>query len=359
MTASTLALVATTEVDDHDPPVTVDVRLAAPAIGAWLAALAVVRADTAFAALGALACVLAVLVGAVVRRSTTHGRRAGWAERSFAGPPTLALVLVVVAAVLGAGAAQTHARALGLLPHLVATESAGVLTGRVVGEPTLLPPAWPGAPARVRCRIAVETAAAHGRTSAAVGQVLVLGPPALASVPYGARIQVAGRLQPGAPGARVVAVLLTGAAPEVVAEPARWDAVAAGVREDVVDLARRLPGDARSLLPGVTVGDTSGVPDDLAADLRVAGLTHVTAVSGAHFSLVAVLVLTLATAVRLPRGPRVALVVGAMAAMVVLVHPSPSVVRAAVMGSSPRVGCCSADRTAHRRRCARRWSCCS
>ncbi len=246
--------------------------------------------------------------------------------------PTVALALLAVAAVLGAGAEQTHVRALGLLPRLAATQSAAVLTGRVVGEPAVLPPAWPGAPPRARCVVAVGTISARGRASGAVGQVLVLGPPALASARFGARVRVVGRLQPSTRGARLVAVLLTSAAPELLGDPGPWDAVAGVVRQDVADLARPLPGDAGALLPGVTVGDTSGVPTDLAADMRVAGLTHVTAVSGAHFSLVAVLVLTLATAARLPRGMRVALVVTAMAAMVTLVHPSPSVVRAAAMG---------------------------
>lgn len=314
------AIATTAEiVEDHDPPVTVDLRLAVPAVGAWIAALAVVRASPGVVAVVAGGCVVIAVVG-VVRRT-----RPAWT-------PTFALVLVAVAAVLGAGAAQTHARAQGLLPQLVEAQSAAVLTGRVVGEPAVLPPAWPGAPPRARCLLAVETVVAHGRTSGAVGQVLVLGPPALAAVPYGAQLVVSGRMQPGAPGARVTAVLLTGADPQLLRDAARWDAVATSVREDVADLADRLPGDARALLPGVTVGDTSGVPSDLTADMRVAGLTHVTAVSGAHFSLVAVLVLTLATALRLPRGCRAVVVVGAMAAMVVLVHPSPSVVRAAAMG---------------------------
>ncbi|WP_426592526.1 ComEC/Rec2 family competence protein [Cellulomonas sp. McL0617] len=317
---------------DHDPPVTVDLRLALPALGAWPAALAVVRLAPGTAAVAAGGCVLVAVIGATIAASA-RSRHRGRASAARARPgAAVALAFLAVAAILGAGAAQTHARSLGLLPRLVAAQSTGVLTGRVVGEPAVLPPAWPGAPPRARCTLAVDGAAAHGRVSGAVGQVLVLGPPAVATVPYGARVRVVGRLQPGQPGGRVVAVLLTSADPEIVSDPARWDSVATSVRREVVHLADRFPGDARALLPGLTVGDTSGVPVDLVADMKVAGLTHVTAVSGAHFSLVAVLVLTLATAARLPRGPRVVLVVAAMAAMVVLVHPSPSVVRAAAMG---------------------------
>ena len=212
-------------VDDHDPPVTVDLRLAAPAVGAWLAALAVVRAEPGVAALGAAACVVVVGASAAARRWTIAGRVGvlpGLAR-------TFALALLAVGAVLGAGASQTSARAHGLLPDLAATQSAATLTGRVVGEPALLPPAWPGAPPRARCTIAVDAAAGHGQTSAAVGQVLVIGPPSLADEPYGARVRVAGRLQVGAHGDRVVAVLLTSGDPELVSAPARWDVVATGV----------------------------------------------------------------------------------------------------------------------------------
>lgn len=219
-----------------------------------------------------------------------------------------------------------------MLAQLVNEQASAELTGRVIGEPVLLRPEWPGAPPRARCVVVVESVAEAHRTARAVGQVLVLGPATLVRVPFGARVRVTGRLQPGLPGARVVAVLLTDADAEVVADPARWDATANHVREDVAGLAAQLPGDAGALLPGVTVGDTSGVPTELAAAMRTSGLTHVTAVSGAHFSLVAVLVLAVATALRVPRRLRAALVVAAMAAMVVLVHPSPSVVRAAAMG---------------------------
>ncbi|WP_051640100.1 ComEC/Rec2 family competence protein [Cellulomonas sp. URHE0023] len=341
---------AADESDDHDPPVTVDLRLVAPAAGAWLAALQVVRAEPVVAAVGSGTCVIVVIVGALVRRLTAGDRDVHRAPRKPGTGPaqrhrdlrhalaaTCALTLLTVGAVLGTGATQLAARSHGVLPQIAAAGSVGTFTGRV-RESALLPPAWPGAPARARCTIAVDTASGGGRASDAVGQVLVIGPPALAEAPYGARVRVVGRVQEGAPGDRVVAVLLTSSDPEVVAEAPRWDALATNVREDVAGLAAPLPGDARALLPGVTVGDTSGVTSDLAADMRVAGLTHVTAVSGAHFSLVALLVLTLATAVRLPRGVRAALVVAAMAAMVLLVHPSPSVVRAAAMGLVAALG---------------------
>ena len=80
------------------------------------------------------------------------------------------------------------------------------------------------------------------------------------------------------------------------------------------------------------MGDTSTIPQDLVAAMRVAGLTHLTAVSGAHFALVGAAVLAGASAVRCPRPVRAAVVVVALAGFVALVRPGPSVLRAAAMG---------------------------
>jgi len=76
----------------------------------------------------------------------------------------------------------------------------------------------------------------------------------------------------------------------------------------------------------------------LADDFRTAGLTHLTAVSGANVAIVLAVVLGLARRLRVPA--RVAPVVGlvALAGFVVLARPSPSVVRAAAMGTVVIVG---------------------
>ncbi|WP_421734224.1 ComEC/Rec2 family competence protein [Cellulomonas sp.] len=321
--------------DDTDPPLTVDVRLLPAAVAAWVAALVVTRVPGREALVGAGVCLGLAVGGLLWGRSAGRGSTV---RRPRVIGPVLALALVAGAAVLGAGASQTTARAAGLLPVLAREASVGRVDGIVVAEPTVLAPAWPGAPERVRCLLAVDRVTAGGRASGATGRVLVLGPSSWASVPYGARVSGAGRLRTGEPGGRTVAVLLSSGAPEVVRPPSDADAGAAVLREGIGALADRLPGDAGALLPGVTVGDTSTVPADLVAALRTAGLTHVTAVSGAHFSLVAALVLVLASALRLPRWARVGLALAAMACMVLVVHPSPSVLRAATMGLVAALG---------------------
>lgn len=326
--------------DDADPSITVDVRLLPAAAAAWVGALLVVRVPPRLALLAAVAC-LAVAVGVLaVRRRPTPDQQPDVRRVPSRGPvgPVVALCLVAAAAVLGAGASQTAARADGLLPVLAQDGAVGRVEGVVVGEPTVLPPAWPGAPERVRTLVAVDHALARGRASGATGQVLVLGPSSWGSVPSGSRVAASGRLRPGETGRRTVAVLLSSGAPDVIAAPTAPDAAASRFRDGVRSLGGTLPGDAGALFAGVTVGDTSAIPDDLTEALRSAGLTHVTAVSGAHFSLVAALVLALTSAVRLPRPARAGLTVAAMAAMVLVVHPSPSVLRAAAMGSVALLG---------------------
>ena len=85
------------------------------------------------------------------------------------------------------------------------------------------------------------------------------------------------------------------------------------------------------MLPALVLGDTSAVTDVTAAQFRAAGLTHLTAVSGANVTIVCGTVLFAARLI----GPRAAVALAAMtlAGFVVVVQPSASVLRAAVMGA--------------------------
>ena len=47
-----------------------------------------------------------------------------------------------------------------------------------------------------------------------------------------------------------------------------------------------LPRDARSLVPGMAIGDDRGMPADLAQAMKTTSLTHLTAVSGSHIVIV-------------------------------------------------------------------------
>ncbi|MCU1529354.1 MAG: competence protein ComEC [Frondihabitans sp.] len=106
---------------------------------------------------------------------------------------------------------------------------------------------------------------------------------------------------------------------------------AAALRAGFRTTSEALPGDGGALLPGLSIGDTSRVPEPLDVALKASGLSHLTAVSGANCAVVVALVLLVGGAVRLRRALRILLAVGALIGFVVLVTPEPSVLRAAVM----------------------------
>jgi competence protein ComEC len=85
------------------------------------------------------------------------------------------------------------------------------------------------------------------------------------------------------------------------------------------------------MLPALVLGDTSAVSPQTTAEFRASGLTHLTAVSGANVTIVCGAVLLSAGLV----GPRVAVMLAAFALLgfVIVVQPSASVLRAAVMGA--------------------------
>ncbi len=92
-----------------------------------------------------------------------------------------------------------------------------------------------------------------------------------------------------------------------------------------------LPADQAGMLPALVLGDTSTVPGQTTQEFRTSGLAHLTAVSGANVTIVCGAVLLTATLI----GPRAAVGLAAVTLLgfVVVVQPSPSVLRAAVMGA--------------------------
>lgn len=128
-----------------------------------------------------------------------------------------------------------------------------------------------------------------------------------------------------------VAVLSATGAPDIGSASAVQRA-AADVRVRFADAARAvLPAEQAAMLPALVLGETTALTTDTVAEFRAAGLTHLTAVSGANVTIVCGTVLLTAGLV----GPRIAVGLAALAliAFVVLVQPSASVLRAAVMGA--------------------------
>lgn len=178
--------------------------------------------------------------------------------------------------------------------------------------------------------VATGSEASGGRPAAASGRVLVLGGEEWAARGLGEELILDGRLSPARLGGRAVAVLR----PTAVQAVSRADPVARQVersRRALREVAARLSGDAASLVPGIAVGDTSLVGSRLEESMRRSGLTHVMAVSGAHFAIVGAVVLALCARARWPPWVLATVLAVVSAAFVALVRPEPSVVRAGVM----------------------------
>uniref|UniRef100_UPI001C238BC7 ComEC/Rec2 family competence protein n=1 Tax=Nocardia alni TaxID=2815723 RepID=UPI001C238BC7 len=130
-----------------------------------------------------------------------------------------------------------------------------------------------------------------------------------------------------------VAVLRAQGPPRPVGPAPWWQRAAGSVRTHFATAAgRALAPDAAALLPGLVDGDVSRLPDRVREDFRQTDLTHLVAVSGTNVSIV--LIVSLEWMRRLTVGPRLRVVLGAiaLAGFVVLARPSPTVLRAAIMG---------------------------
>ena len=300
-----------------------------------------------------------------------RGRGRPRSPRRWSAGAFVALAAVLLCAAAGAASAALHASDVrrGPLPAL-AERYAGVTAElEVTGDPHLTRPKVRGSqrtpPVLVFTAEAVRVTAPDGAITAVRTPTLVVvrqrggggderGPEArgsLASAWRGllpsTRIRVVARaVPPLSPTDEVAAVLrITADAPPVkVGAPSPLQRLAGHLRAGLREATDGLRPDARALLPGLVVGDTSRVPPDLDDAFRATDLTHLLAVSGSNLTIVLALLIGpphLATrAERRGLAPRLglslrgtAVIGGALAlAFVVVCRPDPSVLRAAACG---------------------------
>jgi competence protein ComEC len=141
-----------------------------------------------------------------------------------------------------------------------------------------------------------------------------------------------GRLAPPSRADLTAATISATGPPRQVGPPSLPQRAAGHLRAGLRDAATGLPAGPRGLLPGLVVGDRSGLDPVLADRFRTTGMTHLIAVSGSNVAIIAGAVLLALRAATV--GPRLSAVLAgaALVGFVVLARPSPSVLRAAVMG---------------------------
>ncbi|MEW2292573.1 ComEC/Rec2 family competence protein [Streptomyces sp. NPDC006743] len=205
-----------------------------------------------------------------------------------------------------------------------------------------------GATARTRAPVLVLVdAGARGGAGPGASAAGGRGSPWLGLLPS-TRLRVTARLAPPLTGGdRIAAVLRVrdGTAPEVIGGPSGPQRLAGRLRAGLRAATDGLPADARALLPGLVVGDTSRIGPELDEAFKDTDLAHVLAVSGANLTILLALLIGppglaqhaerrgLAPGLGLPL--RVTALLGAALTLgfVVVCRPDPSVLRAAACGA--------------------------
>ncbi|BEP15161.1 ComEC/Rec2 family competence protein [Acidothermaceae bacterium B102] len=313
------------EPSDDDPPV-IDVRLAVPALTAW----GVCFVSTSLAARwSAIACAAGVLLGLaalLVRRRAVLG---------------LCVALVAAAA---SGGLHVAALAAGPLPALARAQQRVAVDVTVATDPSLHAGKAVGSQLRpdlVILRGTVTALTVPRRVAGLHSPVLLLvsgDTERWMALSPSQRLVVDGKLGPPQPGDDITAVLTARGPPQLVGLPSRVERVAGSIRSGLRHAVAGQSADVRGLLPGLVLGDVSRMDSSLTDDFRTAGLTHLVAVSGANVAILFAVVLALTRLVRVP--PRAAIVGSAVVLLgfVVLVRPTPSVLRAAAMAGLLVVG---------------------
>ncbi len=323
-----------------------DVRLVVPALVAWSVLALSLAAGPSGHAWAAAACLL-VAAGALRRAARARpGQRRGAARRrpgeqgsgSHAGALrlgslTVATVALLQVAVLG----HLLVRGSGPLADLTRHRATVDLRVVVTGDPV----AWSAADRdtrQVTARAVALRVSGRGRTGAAHAPVLLVGDERLLALRWHETVLVPARLSPTDPGAPELAVARVTGPPVVRAGPGTVARGAEALRWGLRSAVAGTPPDARGLLPGLVIGDTSRTPPDLTDAMLATGMTHLSAVSGANVAVVLGLVLAVASGLGVPRWARPVLALAALGGFVVLARPEPSVVRAAVMGAIALLG---------------------
>ncbi|MDX3378945.1 ComEC/Rec2 family competence protein [Streptomyces sp. ME02-6991-2A] len=348
-----------------------DLRLVPPALAVWAAAALTLGLPGRWVAAGTVAC--AVVALALLVAASAGGRRAAAASasRRAAAPAAgrraaapagrkraVAAGAVLLCAAAGAATAGLHGADVrrGPVPGLAQEHARVDAEVRVTSDPRPTRPGVRGShstPARLLLNADItEVAAPDGRRTRIRTPVLLMVSPADDRARWqellpSTRLRVGGRLSPPAhEGERLAAVLRvdTAGPPRITGPPTAVQRAAGELRSGLREATDGLDADARALLPGLVVGDTSRVSPELHDAFKATDLTHLLAVSGANLSILLFLLIgppgSALNSERRGLAPKLgislrgtALIGGALTlAFIVVCRPEPSVLRAAACG---------------------------
>ncbi|WP_367041809.1 ComEC/Rec2 family competence protein [Streptomyces sp. Je 1-332] len=374
-----------------------DLRLVPPALAAWGSAAVALDAPHQWVTAAVVVCV--VVAGALLVTWTVRSRSAGEGEEgrqdAVTGPPggwwrgqpwrRVSAAAVLLCAAAGAASGGLHGADLhrGPVPALANQYADAEVELEVTGDPRLTRPRVTGAhavpPSVMFDAEIVRVTSADGDTSVTRTPALVFAgsgsgsgngrgggegdergrgvrrgdsagpwPKArwLALLPS-TTLRVQASLSPPLPRSdRVAAVLRVSGepSPEVIEAASRPQRLAGRLRGGLREATDGLPPDARALLPGLVVGDTSRVSPELEEAFKATDLTHLLAVSGANLTIVLALLIgppglaqraeRRGIAPRLGISLRMTALLGGVLTLcfVIVCRPDPSVLRAAACG---------------------------
>ncbi|APU13722.1 MULTISPECIES: ComEC/Rec2 family competence protein [Actinoalloteichus] len=306
-----------------------DLRLVPSALSVWAVTLVGIHAGhLAAACFGALACLVMLGCGLCAR----HGVRV--ARRMTAG--VLAAGLLTAAAAVGVGVRERHASAHPLREAAERGDEARVRMQLTDDPARLMTAGYAGDPGDGRLLVRARLAAMEldGQRRDTRGRLIVLADdPGWSALLPGQQVTAEGALLPPRPGDLTVAVLRVRGPPLDIGPVSWWQSAADTVRGGLRTAAEVLHPDPAGLLPALVVGDTGGQSPQVEEEFQAAGLTHLTAVSGANLAILCGAVLLLCRAVSLGPVPSTVAAAVALVGFVILARPEPSVLRAAAMGS--------------------------
>ncbi|MCL6667435.1 ComEC/Rec2 family competence protein [Streptomyces panaciradicis] len=344
-----------------------DLRLVPPALAAWATAALMLGATSAWVAGVAVGCLSAAVILLGVRMRRRRARAGSAAQGAWPRISVAAVLLCVAAAAVSAGLHGADVRR-GPVPELARRYAMVTADVEVTADPRPTRPRIRGdhaAPASVLVEGEVR------RVREGDGTSVVTRTPVLVIVPAGppggvgptsrgrarspwlellpsTRVRVEARMAPALVGGdRIAGVLRVRgrAAPDVVGGPSGAQRFAGRLRAGLREATDGLPADARALLPGLVVGDTSRITPELDEAFKETDLAHTLAVSGSNLTIILALLIGPPGMARLVerRGlaPRLGIPLRATAVLgggltlgfVIVCRPDPSVLRAAACGA--------------------------
>jgi len=218
----------------------------------------------------------------------------------------------------------------------LAVSAAAGRTVHAVGRVSAVPsPVRSGAPGTMLVRLHVQRLESVRATpTGPVGDVLVSGdvsvlaPAGWAGVEVGEQLRARLRLQPAPGGRRVQAWAQALGPPGRLAGPDALDRRVNRVRDGLRASCRLLAQPARGLVPAVVDGDTRGVSAATTSDMRVSGLLHLSAVSGANVAILLATATALLGLVGVGRIGTTVVCLGLVGGFTLVADEAPSVLRA-------------------------------